>query len=68
MSFIDTQQQRNYWVVRKVHADFEGKLKHRRFKFLTSFIKFKSFAAQKCGTKLSGQPNIYIYISIIPPK
>jgi len=23
----------NYWVVRKVRADFEGKLKRRRFKF-----------------------------------
>ena len=22
-----------YWVARKVRADFEGKLKHRRFKF-----------------------------------
>jgi len=33
-----------YWVVRKVRADFEGKLKRRRFKFLISFIKFKSFA------------------------
>jgi len=56
MSFIDTQQQRNYWVVRKVHADFEGKLKHRRFKFLTSLIKFKSFAAQTFWTTQ------YIYI------
>jgi len=34
-----------YWVVRKVCANFEGKLKRRRFKFLISFIKFKSFAA-----------------------
>ena len=23
----------NYWVVRKVRADFEGKLKRRRFNF-----------------------------------
>jgi len=29
----------------KFDADFEGKLKRRRFKFLISFIKFKSFAA-----------------------
>jgi len=35
-----------YWIVRKVRADFEGKLKRRRFKFLISFIKFKSFAAR----------------------
>jgi len=34
------------WVVRKVRADFEEKLKRRRFKFLISFIKFKSFAAR----------------------
>jgi len=33
-----------YWIVRKIRADFEGKLKRRRFKFLISFIKFKSFA------------------------
>ena len=39
-----------YWVVRKVRADFEGKLKHRRFKFLISFIKFKSFAARTFRT------------------
>jgi len=29
----------------KVRADFERKFKRRRFKFLISFIKFKSFAA-----------------------
>ena len=34
-----------YLVVRKIRADFEEKLK-RRFKFLISFIKFKSFAAR----------------------
>jgi len=39
-----------YWVVRKVRADFEGKLKRRRFKFLISFIKFKSFAARTFRT------------------
>ena len=38
-----------YWVVRKVRTDFEGKLK-RRFKFLISFIKFKSFAARTFRT------------------
>jgi len=35
----------NYWVGQKVCTDFEGKLKRRKFKFLISFIKFKSFAA-----------------------
>ena len=40
-----------YWIVRKVRADFERKLKRRRLKFLILFIKFKSFAA------LSGQSN-----------
>ena len=40
-----------HWVVRKIRADFERKLKCR-FKFLISFIKFKSF-------ELSGQPNMY---------
>jgi len=39
-----------YWVVRKVCTDFEGKLKRRRFKFLISFIKFKSFAARTFRT------------------
>jgi len=39
-----------YWVVRKVRADFEGKLKRRRFKFLISFIKFKSFTARTFRT------------------
>jgi len=39
-----------YWVVRKIRADFEGKLKRRRFKFLISFIKFKSFAARTFWT------------------
>jgi len=39
-----------YWVVRKVRVDFEGKLKRRRFKFLISFIKFKSFAARTFRT------------------
>ena len=29
-----------YWIVQKVRADFEGKLKRRRFKFLISFINF----------------------------
>ena len=33
----------------KVRADFERKLK-RRFKFLISFIKFKSFAARTFRT------------------
>ena len=28
-----------YWVVRKVRADVEGKLKRRRFKFYYIFIK-----------------------------
>ena len=42
-----------YWVVRKVRADFEGKLKRRRFKFLISFIKFKSFAARTFRTTQS---------------
>ena len=52
---------RYYWVVRKVHTDFEGKLKRRRFKFLISFIKFKSFAA-----RTSGQLNTSrIYISFL---
>jgi len=27
-----------YWIVRKVRADFEGKLKRRRLRFLISFI------------------------------
>jgi len=40
-----------YWVVRKVRADFEGKLKRRRFKFLISFIKFKSFVARTFRTQ-----------------
>ena len=31
-------------------VDFEGKLKRRRFKFLISFIKFKSFAARTFRT------------------
>jgi len=48
-----------YWIVRKIRADFEGKLKRRRFKFLISFIKFKSFAA-----RTSGRPDIYVYIPI----
>jgi len=39
-----------YWVVRKVRADFEGKLKRRRFKFLISFIKFF------CGTNFPDNP------------
>jgi len=39
-----------YWVVRKVRADFEGKLKRRRFKFLISFLKFKSFATRTFRT------------------
>jgi len=42
----------SYWVVRKVRTDFEGKLKRRRFKFLISFIKFKSF----CGTNFPDDP------------
>jgi len=48
-----------YWVVRKVHANFEGKLKRRTFKFLISFIKFKSFAARTFRTTQ------YIQLSII---
>ena len=39
-----------YWIVQKVRADFEGKLKRRRFRFLISFIKFKSFAARTFRT------------------
>jgi len=39
-----------YWIVQKLRADFEGKLKRRRFKFLISFIKFKSFAARTFRT------------------
>jgi len=45
-----------YWVVR---ADFEGKLKRKRFKFLISFIKFKSFAARTFRTT---QYNIIIFL------
>ena len=41
---------------RKARADFEGKLKRRRFKFLISFIKFKSFAARTFRT-----PNKYYF-------
>jgi len=43
-----------YWVVRKVHADFEGKLKRRRFKFLISF----KLNLNLLRHELSGQPNI----------
>jgi len=43
-------EERNYWVVWKIRADFEGKLKRRRFKFLILFIKFKSFAARTFWT------------------
>jgi len=39
-----------HWVVRKIRVDFEGKLKRRRFKFLISFIKFKSFAVRTFRT------------------
>jgi len=39
-----------YWVVRKVRADFEGKWKRRRFKFLISFIIVKSYAARTFRT------------------
>ena len=31
-------------------TDFEGKLKRRKFKFLISFIKFKSFATRTFRT------------------
>jgi len=48
-----------YWVVRKVCADFKGKLKRRRLKFLISFIKFKSFAA-----RIFRQSNIYTHTYI----
>jgi len=41
--------QRHKYIFRKVCADFEGKLKRRRFKFYT-FIKFKSFAARTFRT------------------
>ena len=37
-------------VVRKVRVDFEGKWKRRRFKFLISFIIFKSFATRTFRT------------------
>jgi len=47
MRYLSTQK---YWVVRKVRADFEGKWKRRRFKFLISFILFKSFAARTFRT------------------
>jgi len=55
-----------YWVVRKVRADFEGKLKCRRFKFLISFIKFKSFAARTFRTTQYTPRSIYVYIYIYP--
>ena len=41
--------------------DFEGKLKRRRFKFLISFIQFKSFAVR---TTLYIYTYIYTYIHI----
>ena len=47
-------------------VDFEGKLKRRRFKFLISFIKFKSFAARTFRTQyiICICIRIHMYVSI----
>ena len=49
-----------YWVVRKVRADFEGKLKRRRFKFSIYLLNLNLLRHE-----LSGQFNMTRSIPII---